>query len=108
MTPVHTIPHHTFSQKPSIVTMKERGSTSPSVGSVSAVKLPEISAILNVDEYVFAQVTHEKTGFPKQGGQSLSYWLQQVRCDPLLDHRSTDELPPETDTVVIGSGVRLP
>jgi len=45
-------------------------------------------------------------GFPKSEGQSLSYWLQQVRCDPLLDHRTTGELPKEVDTVIIGSGVR--
>ncbi|KAF2108120.1 FAD dependent oxidoreductase [Lophiotrema nucula] len=40
-----------------------------------------------------------------QGGQSLSYWLQQVRCDPLLDHRTTPDLPKEADTVIIGSGI---
>ncbi|KAF1358401.1 DAO-domain-containing protein [Lizonia empirigonia] len=46
-----------------------------------------------------------RTGFPKQGGQSLSYWLQQVRCDPLLNHRTTKDLPESVDTVVIGSGI---
>ncbi|PBK78208.1 FAD/NAD(P)-binding domain-containing protein [Armillaria solidipes] len=42
--------------------------------------------------------------FPKQEGQSLSYWLQGVRNNPLLDHRTTDELPEEADVVIIGSG----
>ncbi|KAK0450918.1 DAO-domain-containing protein [Armillaria borealis] len=42
--------------------------------------------------------------FPKQEGQSLSYWLQGVRSNPLLDHRTTDELPEEADVVIIGSG----
>lgn len=46
-----------------------------------------------------------RTGFPKPTGQSQSYWLQQVRCDPLLDHRTTGEIPKEADTVIIGSGV---
>jgi hypothetical protein len=90
------------------IAMKERGSISPRMGSVSVVKLPETSATVNVDEYASAQATRERTGFPMQGGQSLSYWLQQVRCDPLLDHRTTEELPSEADTVVIGSGVRFP
>ncbi|KAK0483682.1 DAO-domain-containing protein [Armillaria novae-zelandiae] len=44
------------------------------------------------------------SGFPKQEGQSLSYWLQGVRSNPLLDHRTTDELPEEADVVIIGSG----
>ncbi|KAK0503316.1 DAO-domain-containing protein [Armillaria luteobubalina] len=42
--------------------------------------------------------------FPKQDGQSLSYWLQGVRSNPLLDHRTTDKLPEEADVVIIGSG----
>ncbi len=36
---------------------------------------------------------------------SLSYWLQSVRNDPLLDCRTTEDLPRTSDVVVIGSGV---
>ncbi len=36
---------------------------------------------------------------------SLSYWLQSVRNDPLLDRRTTESLPATSDVVVIGSGV---
>ncbi|RFU32978.1 hypothetical protein B7463_g3391, partial [Scytalidium lignicola] len=51
-----------------------------------------------------AGISQECFGFPKQNGRSLSYWLQGVRCDPLLDHRSTPELPLSADIVIIGSG----
>ena len=44
-------------------------------------------------------------GFPKRDNYSISYWLQSVQGDPLLDHRTTPELPPSSDIVVIGSGV---
>ena len=44
-------------------------------------------------------------GFPKEGPYSLSYWLQGVQGDPLLNHRTTPELPSSVDIVVIGSGV---
>jgi hypothetical protein len=47
-------------------------------------------------------------GFPKEGPYSLSYWLQGVQGDPLLNHRTTTELPSSADIVIIGSGVRLP
>ncbi|KAJ6484935.1 DAO-domain-containing protein [Mycena sanguinolenta] len=36
---------------------------------------------------------------------SLSHWLQSVRSSPLLDYRSTPELPQYADVVVIGSGI---
>ncbi|KAF8922380.1 DAO-domain-containing protein [Mucidula mucida] len=36
---------------------------------------------------------------------SLSYWLQGVRASPLLDHRTTADIPPEADVVIIGSGL---
>ncbi|KAF2690895.1 DAO-domain-containing protein [Lentithecium fluviatile CBS 122367] len=87
--------------------MKESESPSPRLGSVTGVTLPETSAILNVQEHgdSSARTGSVRTGFPKQGGQSLSYWLQQVRCDPLLDHRTTEDLPAEADTVIIGSGL---
>lgn len=45
--------------------------------------------------------------FPLAEGMCLSYWLQGVRSNPLLDHRSSDEIPAEADVVIIGSGVRL-
>ncbi|ORY11139.1 FAD dependent oxidoreductase-domain-containing protein [Clohesyomyces aquaticus] len=78
---------------------------SPNLGTVTGITLPDTATVLNVEEYGSSPPTHERTGFPKQGGQSLSYWLQQVRCDPLLDHRTTEELPEEVDTVIIGSGI---
>ncbi|KAG9190563.1 hypothetical protein G6011_08651 [Alternaria panax] len=75
------------------------------MGGASGVTLPETSAVLNVEEYASQSQSHGRTGFSKQGGQSLSWWLQQVRCDPLLDHRTTNGLPYEADTIIIGSGI---
>ncbi|KAJ7253268.1 FAD dependent oxidoreductase-domain-containing protein [Mycena rebaudengoi] len=43
--------------------------------------------------------------FPIPTGMSLSYWLQGVRASPLLDHRTTEELPKSADVVIIGSGL---
>ncbi|OCF32819.1 hypothetical protein I316_05455 [Kwoniella heveanensis BCC8398] len=43
-------------------------------------------------------------GFPLAEGACLSGWLQGVRRDPLIDFRSSKELPQEADAVVIGSG----
>jgi hypothetical protein len=43
--------------------------------------------------------------FPIPKGMSLSYWLQNVRASPLLDHRTTEELPKSAEIVIIGSGV---
>ncbi|KAF1834961.1 DAO-domain-containing protein [Decorospora gaudefroyi] len=85
--------------------MEPKDSNGPKIAGASSVTLPNTEAALNVEEYASNPASHERTGFPKQGGQSLSYWLQQVRCDPLLDHRTTEELPRETDTVIIGSGI---
>lgn len=85
--------------------MKESSSVSPKLGGVTEITLPDTSASLNVEEYASVAPDEKSTGFPKQGGQCLSYWLQQVRCDPLLDHRTTKELPKDADTVIIGSGV---
>lgn len=85
--------------------MKEAGSTSPKLGSVTGVTLPNSSAVLNAEEHASPPTDHQRTGFPKANGQSLSYWLQQVRSDPLLDHRSTENLPEQADTVIIGSGI---
>jgi glycine/D-amino acid oxidase-like deaminating enzyme len=81
-------------------------STSSTIGGAASITLPKVSdAILNVEEYASSPSREARTGFPKQGGQSLSYWLQQVRCDPLLDHRTSQTLPSEADTVIIGSGL---
>ncbi|KAI0004438.1 DAO-domain-containing protein [Xylariaceae sp. FL0662B] len=75
-------------------------------GVAIATTTPKLHASLNVlDEYASAGTDGHWTGFPKPSGQSLSYWLQGVRCDPLLDHRTTPELPPSADTVIIGSGI---
>ncbi|KAF7378109.1 FAD-dependent oxidoreductase [Mycena sanguinolenta] len=42
--------------------------------------------------------------FPTQNGMSLSHWLQSVRSNPLLDYRSTPELPEYAEVVIIGGG----
>ena len=85
------------------------GANGSAGGTITGVSKPGNPSILNVDESAFAEGDASefkyRTGFPKQDGQSLSYWLQQVRNDPLLDYRSTPDLPAEADTVVIGSGV---
>ncbi|KAJ7667035.1 DAO-domain-containing protein [Mycena rosella] len=43
--------------------------------------------------------------FPIPKGMSLSYWLQGVRSSPLIDHRTTEDLPKTADVVIIGSGM---
>ena len=53
-----------------------------------------------------SSVSHTDTGLPRADGACLSYWLEGVRSDPLLDHRSGD-LPDRADVVIIGSGVGL-
>jgi glycine/D-amino acid oxidase-like deaminating enzyme len=85
--------------------MKQADSGDSKIGGAPSVTLQNTTAALNVEEYASQPSSHGRTGFPKQGGQSLSYWLQQVRCDPLLDHRTTEELPREADTVIVGSGI---
>ena len=45
--------------------------------------------------------------FPLADGMCLSGWLEGVRHNPLLDHRTTEELPTTADYVVIGSGVSV-
>jgi hypothetical protein len=50
-------------------------------------------------------ITQERFGFPKQHGQSQSYWLHRVQGDALLNHRTTPDLPSSADIVIIGSGV---
>jgi hypothetical protein len=44
---------------------------------------------------------------PLEEGMCLSYWLQGVRNNPLLDHRTTKALPTAADVVIIGSGVSV-
>ncbi|WWD16931.1 hypothetical protein CI109_101363 [Kwoniella shandongensis] len=44
-------------------------------------------------------------GFPLQRGMGLSHWQQTTRANPLLNHRSTADLPTGADVVVIGSGI---
>ncbi|KAL1407892.1 hypothetical protein Q8F55_007328 [Vanrija albida] len=44
-------------------------------------------------------------GLPVAEGMSISHWLQTVRSDPLLDHRTTRDLPDSAEAVVIGSGI---
>ncbi|KAF2441765.1 DAO-domain-containing protein [Karstenula rhodostoma CBS 690.94] len=85
--------------------MKEFASSSPSIGSATGVTLSGNPAVLNAEEYGSAPSSQGRTGFPKASGQSLSYWLQQVRSDPLLDHRTTEQLPEQADTVIVGSGI---
>ncbi|KAJ7056805.1 DAO-domain-containing protein [Mycena amicta] len=43
--------------------------------------------------------------FPIPKGMSLSLWLQGVRSNPLIDHRTTEDLPASADVVIIGSGL---
>ena len=78
---------------------------------IAAITKPGLSDALNVEEYAASQTRQsfdERWGFPRLEGQSLSYWLQQVRCDQLVDHRTTQDLPEPADYVVVGSGVSTP
>lgn len=84
--------------------MKQADDCGRELGAASSIKLPDSSTAVNVEEYA-SPTLQNRTGLPKQEGQSLSYWLQQVRADPLLDHRTTASLPQDADTVVIGSGI---
>ena len=47
------------------------------------------------------------TAYPLEHGMSVSLWLETVRNNPLLDHRTTPELPATAEVVIIGSGVSL-
>ncbi|WWD17602.1 hypothetical protein CI109_102043 [Kwoniella shandongensis] len=49
--------------------------------------------------------TGKGTSLPLAEGMSLSHWLATVRNNPLLDHRTTEELPKEAEVVIIGSGI---
>ena len=50
----------------------------------------------------------EWTSLPLSSGMSSSLWLETVRNNPLLDHRTTPQLPNNADVVIIGSGVGIP
>ena len=54
-----------------------------------------------------SQIPLENNEFPLAEGMCLSGWLEGVRHNPLLDHRTTEKLPSTADYVIIGSGVRL-
>ncbi|KAJ8105380.1 hypothetical protein OPT61_g10214 [Boeremia exigua] len=84
--------------------MKQAVENGSGVGGAGSITLTDSPTALNVEEHA-SPSSHGRTGLPKQDGQSLSYWLQQVRCDPLLDHRTTNNLPDDVDTVIIGSGI---
>ncbi|KAL4773191.1 FAD dependent oxidoreductase-domain-containing protein [Aspergillus nidulans var. acristatus] len=64
---------------------------------------PTISSVKESPPGNAAQST--RFGFPKEGRYSLSYWLQGVQGDPLLNHRTTPDLPSSADIVIIGSGI---
>ena len=51
------------------------------------------------------RVPQRDVGLPLEDGMCLSYWLQGVRNNPLLDHRTTEHLLSHADVVIIGSGV---
>lgn len=85
--------------------MKQADAADSGSGGATSVTLTDSSAALNVEEHASPPTDQTRTGFPKQDGQSLSYWLQQVRSDPLLDHRTSETLPTDADTVIVGSGI---
>lgn len=76
-----------------------------SAGSTNGVATTGIPTAHNMDEYATTGEDGHWTAFPKTSGSSLSYWLGSVRSDPLLDHRTTPNLPEFANTVVIGAGV---
>lgn len=76
-------------------------------GRIAGLTNPDASVAVIADESTAVPPSSERWGFPQAGGQSLSYWLQQVRCDELLDHRTTPGLPEAAGTVVVGSGVSI-
>jgi hypothetical protein len=84
--------------------MKQADDHGRELGGANSVKLSNSLTTVNVEANA-SPTNQTRTGFPKQGGQSQSYWLQQVRSDPLLDHRTTEALPQDADTVIIGSGI---
>ena len=55
-----------------------------------------------------ARIPTTSHDFPLAEGMCLSGWLEDVRHKPLLNHRTTVQLPERADYVVIGSGVGFP
>ena len=43
-------------------------------------------------------------GFPHPK-PTLSFWLQGTRNNPLIGHRTTEDIPNEADVVIIGAGM---
>jgi hypothetical protein len=76
------------------------------VDVLSSVTKPELE-VPDVNEHASNDTAQKSSGFPKPHGRSVSHWLQIVQEDPLLNHRSTPELPPTADVVIIGSGVSI-
>lgn len=77
----------------------------PSSLLADVTKSPGSDADRDISEAASTGSLPERYGFPRQGGQSRSYWLQGVQGDALLDHRTTPKVPPSADIVIIGSGV---
>ncbi|KAL4931087.1 NAD(P)/FAD-dependent oxidoreductase [Aspergillus undulatus] len=71
---------------------------------MSPTKIPPVKES-PLDNAAVASAHPARYGFPKEGHYSLSYWLQGVQGDPLLNHRTTADLPPKADIVIIGSGL---
>ncbi|KAK6085218.1 putative FAD dependent oxidoreductase [Seiridium cupressi] len=66
---------------------------------------PEPSVPSAIGDPTPTAVLQERFGFPKKDGSSLSRWLEDALDDPLLNCRTTHELPLSADIVIIGSGI---
>ncbi|KAM0811553.1 putative FAD dependent oxidoreductase [Seiridium cardinale] len=66
---------------------------------------PEPSVPSAIGDPTPTAVLQERFGFPKKDGSSLSRWLEDALHDPLLNCRTTHELPLSADIVIIGSGI---
>lgn len=77
----------------------------PETGPLSSGGKPDSPTVPDTVKASSAPDFQKRYGFPKKDGYSLSYWLRGVQNDPLLDHRTTTELPVSADIVIIGSGV---
>nr|XP_018259110.1 uncharacterized protein I303_08654 [Kwoniella dejecticola CBS 10117]OBR81268.1 hypothetical protein I303_08654 [Kwoniella dejecticola CBS 10117] len=51
------------------------------------------------------KLDNDVLGLPIESGMSISHWLGTVRSNPLLDFRSSENLPSSVDVVIIGSGI---
>ncbi|RSH90384.1 hypothetical protein EHS25_000989 [Saitozyma podzolica] len=76
----------------------------PPVGDeATSVRAPQTAAGASAAEAASAE--GRNIAMPLEEGMCLSYWLQGVRNNPLLDHRTTETLPAAADVVIIGSGI---